>query len=892
MLFLKFCIKNYFNIAFCQFVLSTVLIFPFDNAFSNTVSKDSLRAHKLLSETHLNYESMHPDTALLFYKEAAAIAESHLTSEVYFPSFQNLKKDDNAGESIVFRNLLAKALRYEGIVHQDMGRYDQAIQSYLKSLKLYEALGGETDYIWHETGKNGMARCYNNIGIVHSMQDNPLIAINYFKKALKIFEEIGERRGLAGASNNIGLAHKNLAGNIEDDLKIKTHYKNAIQNYLRALKVYEELSESSDSEKVKLGKKGMSQCYNNVGAAYSLIGKITSNNKAAKKIYSQAIDYYNHSLRLRKELGDKNGISLIYGNISLLHLTIAELEDTSPYLHRQHISKAIQYGEKAYAIAGEFNSVSAINRASNKLYKAYQANANYKKAMEYADIYITTQDSLFNKEKTKYLTEMEIRYETDKKQLEIEKLKQEKLMAENLNEVQQALNKKQKTIIIIILALFLIVFISSIILIRTLSQKRKAYALLAEKNAEISHQKEEIEAHKNNLEDIVADRTKELEKALKSAEQSDQLKSSFLATMSHELRTPLNSIIGFSDLIKEPYVSREQVREYGGLINKSGIHLLEIIESLLAMSTLHTGSTEVITRQFRLSDTIISIYQQAKNQRDKLDKNALDIRLNFPEEYTDIELETDKTKLTQVFFNFINNAFKFTSEGYIEIGCIINNNDASFYVKDTGIGIDKEKQQYIFEMFRQGDESINRNFEGLGVGLAICSKISELLNGNIHVESEPKQGSVFYFTLPNAVVSEEVRAAGKSSHLLPNEEILKGKRILVAEDYETNRLLFRSILKMYHVTLIEASNGKEALALFKKEANIDLILMDIKMPVMNGIKASAKIHKIDPDVPVIALTAYAYKPEEALGDKACFADYLLKPVSRKNLMEILIKYLT
>lgn len=267
---------------------------------------------------------------------------------------------------------------------------------------------------------------------------------------------------------------------------------------------------------------------------------------------------------------------------------------------------------------------------------------------------------------------------------------------------------------------------------------------------------EEITEQKK-AEEKMQEQNEQLRKAKEQAEESDRLKSAFLTNMTHELRTPLNAIMGYSDLLQnEENITKSEAREFIKRINDSGYLLLEIIESIFDMSSLQSDEANFNTTEFEMSRLIFELNKITEIEKKRNQK--YDIELKLPQNHPSIILKSDRTKLKQVLVNFLKNAIKFTKKGYVTYGYKIEKNDITFYVEDTGIGIAKEKQNIVFNYFRQGEEGFNRKYGGIGIGLTICSKIAELLNARIWLDSEPEKGSVFYFKVPGIVVGEKENA--------------------------------------------------------------------------------------------------------------------------------------
>lgn len=276
-----------------------------------------------------------------------------------------------------------------------------------------------------------------------------------------------------------------------------------------------------------------------------------------------------------------------------------------------------------------------------------------------------------------------------------------------------------------------------------------------------------------------------------------------------------------------------------------------------------------------------------------LNKSEIQFRLKLQENSNPL-IHTDPARLKQILYNLVGNAMKFTHEGFIEMGYHLENSKVIFYVKDTGIGIDEEKKDIIFDRFRQVDESINSEFGGTGLGLAISRHLCHLLEGEIWMESALNQGSTFFF---NQALIENLATGQESENQFSDGENdkrvidLSGKIILVAEDDSANYLFIESYLKRTNSKVIWAKDGEQLLEIFKSEPAIDLILMDLRMPVLNGIEATRIIRNTHPDLPVIALTAHAFSDDREKSIQAGCNDFLAKPVKIEELSETLTKYL-
>jgi CheY-like chemotaxis protein len=272
-------------------------------------------------------------------------------------------------------------------------------------------------------------------------------------------------------------------------------------------------------------------------------------------------------------------------------------------------------------------------------------------------------------------------------------------------------------------------------------------------------------------------------------------------------------------------------------------------------------------------------------------KEHLEIKYNCPEQYDEVFINSDRGKLKKVITNLIKNAVKFTHKGYIETGFQVNGSDLTFYVEDSGIGIEKDKHELIFENFRQIEDAHTREYEGIGLGLSICKKIVELLGGKIYVDSEPGIKTRFSVLLRQNIINSKRRKRDHShvSAASSAKDVLNDKVLLVVEDDKSNMFLIESMLKFTGLKLITAWDGNEAVEIYKSNPDIDLVLMDINLPEISGLEATRKILKINPEVPVIATTAYAYYDDQYKCKEAGCVDFIAKPLNRKVLINKIIE---
>ncbi len=374
----------------------------------------------------------------------------------------------------------------------------------------------------------------------------------------------------------------------------------------------------------------------------------------------------------------------------------------------------------------------------------------------------------------------------------------------------------------------------------------------------------------------------ELIKAKELAEKNDRLKTAFINNISHEIRTPLNSIAGFGQLIVSDQLSLQQRMKYIDIIQQNSDRLVQTITDIIDISMITSDSMSVYPKEIKLDDVLHKALTKAHSLCETTNiKPGLDI----PEGKSVDTITSDPELLDKVFGQLISNAVKFTQKGNITIGYdITDNENITFLIKDTGKGIAPDSLQNIFDVFVQEDVSITRGHEGSGIGLTIAKGIVSLLGGRMWVQSTKGQGSTFFFTIPMESV--------KSEPTLPKKTIapidLNGDPIiLVAEDDEANYFYFQELLDATGLKHLHAINGKEALKMCTQNPEIALVLMDIKMPVMNGLEATKMIKQIRPELPIIAVTAHAQTGDKNRVIEAGCDAYLHKPVCKQTLEDVI-----
>ena len=371
----------------------------------------------------------------------------------------------------------------------------------------------------------------------------------------------------------------------------------------------------------------------------------------------------------------------------------------------------------------------------------------------------------------------------------------------------------------------------------------------------------------------------ELLAAKVKAEESDRLKTAFLHNISHEIRTPMNAIVGFSGLLNDADLLPEKQKEYIEIIAQSSDQLLSIINDIVCIATIEAGQEKLSEVPVNLNAMQRILYEKflpkARSQNIIFDVNTC-----FHE--NEYMILADEAKLVQILLNLIGNAFKFTLSGHIHVGCNLKNNELEFFVEDTGIGIPSEMHDEIFMRFRQVESTTARQFGGSGLGLSISKAYVELLGGKMWLTSELGKGSVFYFTLPFKKVNNSEEPAIKQSKQFEISS-KSPKTLLIAEDEDSNYLLLEILLSGLNIQLIRAINGVEAVDSCKND-HIDMVLMDIKMPVMDGYEATMQIRDFMPDLPIIAQTAYTTDADKNRALACGCSDFISKPFKREVLI--------
>lgn len=796
---------------------------------------------KVLNELTVQLRRSYPDSALYFAKQAEELALRHHA-----------------------KNYLAECYKNMGNIYNGKDNFQKATDYYQQSIKIYRQIGDSLGVAKNfnnlgalhrnrgsftisleyyqkslelrklKNDKFGLGITYNNIGNIHYYQGNYDLAKEYYFKSLEIRKEFNSEMGMAGCYNNIGSIFI-----FEED------YSNGIDYFKKALSIYNKFED----------KLGIGYTYKNIGNAYYKLGE-----------YPLALDYFFNSLKIDKQLKDQLGIAASSVEIAKIYNTL------------KNYTQAKTYALKALEISKQTGGYLDKKNALEQLAIASEGLQNFEQALTYHKLFLNAKDSIFNIEKVKELESLESKYQLENKQLEIEKLESE-------NELKSVKLEKMRIriILILIVTIAFIVFIIELLIIR--KKLKRKNATIYEQNEEISSQKDELERHRNHLENLVEERTKDLELAKERAEESDRLKSSFLANMSHEIRTPMNAIVGFSNLLIENEIDEKTKFNYKHEISSNCFTLLNLVDNILDLAKIETNQIHFNIKTFSISDLLDDIYYSFIEMAD-----SKKITLDFQHAKSNaVKLKTDNYRLKQILSNIVDNAIKFTDKGSIQLTYTIYKENITFSIRDSGIGMTQNQIDNLFTRFSKFEKEKQKLYRGAGLGLSISNQLAKLLNGKIWVESKPEKGSTFYVMIPAVETTNE--SSTVSSNNSYSRKNWKNKTILIAEDDTSNFYYFKMLFSDTEINIIHAQNGHEAIQK-TKENSPDLILMDIKMPKMDGLKAVRTIRKDYPHLPIIAQTAFSMENDEQESLEAGCNDFITKPIQKHQLFRLLDKFLS
>ena len=812
--------------------------------------------------------------------------------------------------------------------------YDKSLDYYLKALSIYESINYKT----------GIAKVNYHIGSLYTVLGDNTKAIDFLKKSLTFFTDYNDSETLSELYFRIGLAYEELK-----------NYELAMHFYDNAKSIYDSLHIEKKSAYIDRLKAKIYYAKGNTAQAISIT-----------KIALSTFERYDFT----------------WGQIEACN------DLGRYYIHEEDFDKASHYLTLSLKLALKLNSWELLKETYLETSRLYDAKDDFKKSLTYYKLYQVVNDSVLNRQKNARIAELQTKYETNKKEQQIQQKDEE------INKSIELI-KRQKTNLYIFGAGIVLILILSFALYsqyrlletkgkkierinteldqrvkeRTSALRLTQYSIeqavdpifwidqvgrfvyannsacntlifskdellrrritdiipkfshsdwndfwdIAKKEGSLvvetifrckTQAKFPVEMILNFIDhegkeycfafvrDISDRKLKEenLRKAKEKAEESDKLKSAFLANMSHEIRTPMNAIIGFSDMLVQEDFSDEEKQEFGNIIRSSGETLLKLIDDIINISLIEASQLKINLSKHNLNSLLKEIHLSIQSEKIRLNKTDIEIKLiqsNFDDH---IFIETDKVRFQQIIINLLGNALKFTESGYIDIGYnVIDKNSLTIFVKDTGIGIPKEKIAIIFERFNKLNND-KKLYSGTGLGLTISKRLAELMNGELTVESEYGKGSIFKFTLSYTHESPSKLNTKKAEK--PKTKTFKWnhKSMLIVEDIESNFQFLETVLKKTGIKIHWVKNGNDALD-YCKNINPDLILMDIQLPGKNGYEVTREILNVFPKIPIIAQTAYAFNDEKEKILEAGCVDYLTKPINSEKLYETIHKYI-
>ncbi|RLD64920.1 MAG: hypothetical protein DRI95_09840 [Bacteroidetes bacterium] len=700
--------------------LNIILLFLIIHVFMNTniLFAQNSKINKLYEQLNQTIEDSSKINIL--NKLSKSYKRSNPDSALYFVEMAEalaLILNDSIG--------LADSYNNYGNIYKNQGMYSLSMNYYQKSLEISEEIGY----------KSNLGKLYNNIGILHNIQKDYDLSMEYYEKSLKIKDELGDEKGKSYCYNNISTIYD-----------IKKDFNKALEYCDKSLAIRKELNDSM----------GMGVCHNYLGRIY------LHNNDFTKSLY-----HYNIAMKIKRKSGDQFGMSQILYHFSMISVAIGDSK-TNLTEKNKYYKEAIDNAHHSLEISEKIGAVNNQRYAYEILHKASMGMKDYKKAVFYQKQSYLLRDSLFNLEKIKLIKDIELKYQTEKNQLQIEKLEKEsELKSANLNSLQN-----QRIFLIVISILFFAFLISLIFAGKKLKLKSQTIYTKNERinaqNEEITQQNNSLQKYQDHLEEMIKEQTKSLIIAMENAKRADQLKTAFLENLSHEIRTPLNAIVGFSSLLESIGDISEDDKKFVSHINSGSESLLKIVDSIMHVSKIQIGDYKISFTEFNINRLMQQLYEEFNVSDEYLKKNKLELIVNLEACSENKTIYSDENVIRTILFNLIENAIKYTETGKVEFGyrlpgvkthspasqrkenttLSIPNKSIQFYVNDTGIGISEEDIKYIFEKFRKIAPGKTKLYRGLGLGLTIAKSMVEQLNGKIWIESEIDKGSVFYFSFP------------------------------------------------------------------------------------------------------------------------------------------------
>jgi signal transduction histidine kinase/predicted negative regulator of RcsB-dependent stress response/ActR/RegA family two-component response regulator len=728
-------------------------------------------------------------------------------------------------------------------VYGSKGNLEKALDYNLQILKISEDI----------QDKIGIGRSLADIGKNYARKGDLKSGLAYLKRSKNIFEELDDKNSIARVRSFIANVYMQQ-GNLDEALKLITinlAYFEDIGNKTLAAGCLSNLGgiyiNQGDTKKALQYLEKALVHFEEIGNI-PYVAKLSQN--MGQIYYDQgnlerALEYTTKSLKLSEIIKDENTQASAKQKIAII------------FAEQRKYTQAISYGNEALIFYQKTGDVIGVSATSGNLTKSYKAIGNYKKAFQMNNLHYKMRDSLNSKENQKAIIELQIQSNYEK-QKAIDDLENQKEIA-----IQEAKTKAQQRISWAIGIGLLLTSLLAIVILNKLKVTRK--------------QKVIIEAQK------------------KKVEQSEKYKEQFLANMSHEIRTPMHAISGMTKILERNDHPKSQ-DVFLKAMRTSSDNLVVILNDVLDLSKIEAGKLEIENISLNLEAVIENINQILKY---KAEEKGLILAYEISENVPTL-IMGDPTRLNQILINLVGNAIKFTKKGSINILVSVMDNQLHFEIKDTGIGISKDKHEGIFDAFKQAKESTTRYYGGTGLGLNISKQLVDLQDGRIWVESIEGEGSTFYFELPLTIpeanaVSQNFISGDKLKTMAKS---LKGIRVLIAEDNPFNQMIAQDDLSYYieDISLETVENGVLAIEKFKTNT-FDVILMDVQMPEMNGFEATKNIREIETlegrpfKIPIIAMTASLLKTEIDSCYAAGMDNYIPKPYKLEELIVPIFKEL-
>ncbi|OFX86393.1 MAG: hypothetical protein A2W99_13455 [Bacteroidetes bacterium GWF2_33_16] len=905
-----------------------------DSLFQQVIGSTDSQKISLYSQIADYYLKTSPESSIIYSQEALKLIgnnDSELKAILlgrFGKAFEKMGKYDSSltyhlqsleiYETLKYEVGIARALNELGLIYRNLNEFKEALIYYNKALNIAEQINN----------KSLEAKILSGIAGVYYLQNKFNEALLNLKKAEQINEEINDQENLVAVYNNKGIIYKNL-----------NQYSKALENYNKSLNI--KLAQNNIH--------GIAISYANIGALYiklndlkkaeeilekgiQLVEQMKSNKLlliyfetfadlyATKKDYEKAFEYQKkytdlNEMVLSKE--SRDNIAQLQAEFELSQRN-KELEIVAKEkILNEKNSRIISFSLIVITLFLFFNILSIFRRyklkkISNELLK--KEIKEHKKTSEslqisqerFALAMQGSNDGLWDRDLTTNTVYYSDRWKSMLGYNEYEFQNDVKAFEDSIHpNDREHVIKTFKDHLDGKTELYENIF--------RIRHKDGHYICVHDRgkaikngmgepiravgtHTDISEKKkieDELKEYQEHLEELVQFRTQELNDAKEKAEESDHLKSAFLANMSHEIRTPMNAIIGFSDLLGDPTISKEQRAEFIDHINKNSDSLLYIIDDIIDIAKIEAGQLTINKTECNINQVLTEVYNSFFETNELKNNTQLKFELIKGIQSDYFTIRTDPFRLKQIIINLVSNALKYTENGNIELGYIVKSDEdksfLEFYVSDTGIGIPQEKHNDIFERFTKLENCKTKLYRGTGLGLTITKNLVEILGGKIWVNSTPNIGSTFFFTIPVEQFTGKLEI--QTLKIDDTYKDWSDKKILIAEDEDSNFRVLQVILKRTNIKITRAINGLEAIEICKSDMGIDLVLMDIKMPEMNGIDATISIKKDRPELQIIAQTAFAMAEDKTqILDAGCI-DYLSKPIKSRKLFAVLNKYL-